>query len=154
MWSGRDEPRAAVRIGSRGRPPRVSSAELDPCCNPSGLQRPLERYLARLEVRADLALHALERVVHGLRVAPELGGDGLVRVAVEVERQHRALVGPGRTSSSVGSESPEAAGVDENETYWFSGECLLRVEVFTAVMICRVMHSSAKLRKLDSRSDL
>ena len=45
------------------------------------------------------------------------------------------------------------AGVDENDTYWFSGVCLLRVAVFTAVMICRVMHSSAKLRKLDSRSE-
>jgi hypothetical protein len=52
----------------------------------------------------------------------------------------------------VGSPSVALAGVCENETYWFSGECLLRVAVFTAVMICRVMHSSAKLRKLDSRS--
>ena len=40
----------------------------------------------------------------------------------------------------------------ENDTYWLSGVCLLRVAVFTAVMIWRVMHSSAKLRKLDSRS--
>src|SRR4051794_3432671 len=62
-------------------------------------------------------------------------------------------VGPGRISSSVGSESPAAAGVAENETYWFSGACLLRVDVFTAVMIWRVMQSSAKLRKLDSRSE-
>ena len=62
-------------------------------------------------------------------------------------------VGPGSISSSVGSPSPpDAAGVCENETYSFSGVCLLRVEVFTAVMIWRVMHSSAKLRKLDSRS--
>src|SRR3954449_4268513 len=61
--------------------------------------------------------------------------------------------GPGRTSSSVGSESPAAAGVAENDTYWLSGVCLLRVEVLTAVMIWWVMHSSAKLRKLDSRSD-
>jgi hypothetical protein len=53
----------------------------------------------------------------------------------------------------VGSPSPPAlAGVCENETYWLSGVCLLRVEVFTAVMIWRVMQSSAKLRKLDSRS--
>ena len=44
------------------------------------------------------------------------------------------------------------AGVAENETYWFSGVCLLRVAVLTAVMIWRVMQSSAKLRKLDSRS--
>ena len=38
------------------------------------------------------------------------------------------------------------AGVDENDTYWFSGVCLLRVAVLTAVMIWRVMQSSAKLR--------
>ena len=44
------------------------------------------------------------------------------------------------------------AGVLENDTYWLSGVCLLRVAVLTAVMIWRVMHSSAKLRKLDSRS--
>ena len=56
------------------------------------------------------------------------------------------------TSSSVGSPSAAVAGVAENDTYWFSGVCLLRVAVFTAVMICRVMQSSAKLRKLDSRS--
>ena len=63
-------------------------------------------------------------------------------------------VEPGITSSSVGSLSPlEPAGVAENETYWFSGVCLLRVAVFTAVMIWRVMHSSAKLRNDDSRSE-
>ena len=61
-------------------------------------------------------------------------------------------LGPGSTSSSVGSPSVAPAGVDENETYWFSGVCLLRVAVLTAVMIWRVMQSSAKLRKLDSRS--
>ena len=60
--------------------------------------------------------------------------------------------GPGSTSSSVGSPSSSAAGAVENDTYWLSGACLLRVAVFTAVMICRVMQSSAKLRKLDSRS--
>ena len=62
-------------------------------------------------------------------------------------------VEPAIVSSSVGSESPTApAGLLENDTYWFSGVCLLRVAVLTAVMIWRVMHSSAKLRKLDSRS--
>ena len=50
------------------------------------------------------------------------------------------------------SESPAAAGVWLKETYWLRGVCLLRVAVFTAVMIWRVMQSSAKLRKLDSRS--
>ncbi len=50
------------------------------------------------------------------------------------------------------SFSQTPAGVAENDTYWFSGVCLLRVAVFTAVMIWRVMQSSAKLRKLDSRS--
>ena len=56
------------------------------------------------------------------------------------------------TSSSVGSPSGALAGLALNETYWFSGVCLLRVAVLTAVMIWRVMQSSAKLRKLDSRS--
>ena len=63
-------------------------------------------------------------------------------------------VEPGITSSSVGSLSPLApAGVAENDTYWLSGVCLLRVAVFTAVMIWRVMQSSAKLRNDDSRSE-
>ena len=53
----------------------------------------------------------------------------------------------------MGSLSPiDPAGVLENETYWFRGVCLLRVAVLTAVMIWRVMQSSAKFRKLDSRS--
>ena len=33
-----------------------------------------------------------------------------------------------------------------NETYWFSGACLLRVAVLIAVMIWRVMQSSANER--------
>ena len=49
------------------------------------------------------------------------------------------------------SQTP-AAGVWEKLTYSLSGVCLLRVDVFTAVMIWRVMQSSAKFRKLDSRS--
>ena len=61
--------------------------------------------------------------------------------------------GPGMTSSSVGSPLRRAGRAwRENDTYWFSGVCLLRVAVLTAVMIWRVMQSSAKLRKLDSRS--
>ena len=52
----------------------------------------------------------------------------------------------------VSESGPAAAGVWLNETYWLSGVCLLRVAVLTAVMICRVMQSSAKPRKLDSRS--
>jgi len=43
-------------------------------------------------------------------------------------------------------------GVEEKETYWFRGVCLLRVAVFTAVMIWRGAAQLAKLRKLDSRS--
>src|SRR4051794_33010561 len=46
---------------------------------------------ARFEVSSDLALDALQRVVDRLSVAIEPAGDRLVRVAVEVERQHRAL---------------------------------------------------------------
>ena len=45
-------------------------------------------------------------------------------------------VEPGSTSAIVGSpSSPEAAGVWLNDTYEFSGVCLLRVAVLTAVMI-------------------
>src|SRR3954451_16739735 len=51
----------------------------------------LKQHVARLQVRAALALHALKGVVHGLRVAGEPLRDRLVRVPVEVERQHRAL---------------------------------------------------------------
>src|SRR3954454_21724590 len=43
------------------------------------------------EVRADLALDALQRVVDRLRVAPQPLADDLVGVAVEVERQHARL---------------------------------------------------------------
>jgi hypothetical protein len=39
------------------------------------------------------------------------------------------------------------AGLWLNDTYVFSGECLNRVAVLIAVMICRVTQSSAKLRK-------
>ena len=42
------------------------------------------------------------------------------------------------------------AGVWLNDTYVFSGECLNRVALLIAVMICRVTQSSAKLRKDDS----
>ena len=38
------------------------------------------------------------------------------------------------------------AGVWLNETYVFSGECLKRVAVLIAVMICRVTQSSANER--------
>ena len=62
------------------------------------------------------------------------------------------IVEPGSSSSSVGSLSLAPAGVEENDTYPLSGVCLLRVAVFTAVMIWRVMQSSAKLRNEDSRS--
>ena len=61
--------------------------------------------------------------------------------------------GPGRISSSVDSPSPAAVGVVAKLIDWFSGACLLRLAVLTAVIICRVMQSSAKLRKLDSRSE-
>src|SRR4051812_25748371 len=54
-------------------------------------RRALKQHVARLQVGANLALHPLERVVHGFRVAREPLGDRLVRVAVEVERQHGAL---------------------------------------------------------------
>ncbi len=61
-------------------------------------------------------------------------------------------VGPGITSSSVGSPSEALGRRARERDVLFSGVCLLRVAVLTAVMIWRVMQSSAKLRKLDSRS--
>ena len=55
--------------------------------------------------------------------------------------------GPGSASPSEHSPSESwPAGVWLNETYVLSGECLKRVAVLIAVMICRVTHSSAKLR--------
>ena len=50
------------------------------------------------------------------------------------------------------SPSPEAVGEVAKLIDWFSGACLFRLAVLTAVIICLVMQSSAKLRKLDSRS--
>ncbi len=56
-------------------------------------------------------------------------------------------LGPGSASPSVQSPSDSwPAGVWLNETYVLSGECLKRVAVLIAVMICRVTQSSAKLR--------
>src|SRR3954466_13630210 len=46
---------------------------------------------ARIEVRGDLALDTLERVVDRLRVAVQAAGDLLVGAAVQVQRQDRAL---------------------------------------------------------------
>jgi hypothetical protein len=63
------------------------------------------------------------------------------------------VVEPGSTSSSVGSESVGARRRGrERDSNAFSGVCLLRVAVLTAVMIWRVMQSSAKLRNELSRS--
>ncbi len=46
---------------------------------------------------------------------------------------------------SPGSSEPRTPLI---ETYWLSGWCFWRVAVLMAVMIWRVMHSSAKARKL------
>src|SRR5256885_12310752 len=46
---------------------------------------------ARVQVRGDLALHALERIVDRFGVAIQAAGDLLVGAAVQVERPNRAL---------------------------------------------------------------
>src|SRR5205085_11995754 len=62
--------------------------------------------------------------------------------------------GPGSASPSVHSPSDSCpAGVWLNDTYVLSGACLYRVAVLIAVMICRVTHSSAKLRNDVSLSE-
>src|SRR5439155_24591110 len=58
---------------------------------PSRARRASGRYGAGLQVRADLALHALEGVVHRLCVAGQPLADLLVGVAVQVQREHAAL---------------------------------------------------------------
>ena len=108
-------------------------------------RRRQSRTLRLRQVRAHLALHALQGVVDGLGVAVQALADLLVGAAVEVQREDAALelgqrgaqapdqrcssseeitwltgswtVGPGRTSSSVGSPSLALAGVWENDTY-------------------------------------
>src|SRR5919206_1035500 len=60
---------------------------LDYSNTPDGLQQ----HAARREVGSDLALDPLQRVVDGLRVAPDPLADVLVAVPVEVQRQHAGL---------------------------------------------------------------
>ncbi len=112
-----------------------------------------------------------------LEIAADALADLLVGAAVEVQRQDARLElgqrgrqaarrarassseemtwlhgvvhrGPGITSSRVGSPLERARGRAARTTRSrLSGVCLLRVAVLTAVMIWRVMQSSAKLRK-------
>src|SRR4051812_19251032 len=56
-----------------------------------GMRARLERDGPRGEVRPDLALDALQGIVHRLAVAAEPLPDGGVGVAVEIERQHARL---------------------------------------------------------------
>ena len=55
---------------------------------------------------------------------------------------------PARTSSSVCSESSSYIGL-LSETYEFSGMCFCLVAVLMAVIICLVIHNSAKALKDD-----
>ena len=52
------------------------------------------------------------------------------------------------TSASVRVSYSELAGVWLKLMYVLSGRCFCREAVLMAVMICRVTHNSAKLRKL------
>jgi len=134
----------------------------------------------RLEVPADLALHTLERIVDRLAIATQALSDFLVRAAVEVQRQHARLkVGercrdasyeraqtlgaddlidrvmyddPGIISSSVGSLSPDEPRRAREGEVLVKRRVLVTGRRLHGREIWRVMQSSAKLRKLDSRS--
>src|SRR3954452_18263199 len=56
-----------------------------------GTGAPLQHDVAGVQVRADLALDALEGVVDGLAVAAELLADGRVRAPIQVQREHARL---------------------------------------------------------------
>src|SRR5829696_3590960 len=64
------------------------------------------------EVRHDLALHALQRVVDGLRVAADPLADLLVATPVEVERQHPGLE-LGEGGRQAADERPQLLGGDD-----------------------------------------
>src|ERR1700744_2588198 len=108
--------------GSESRPttlpsPRTTGASCSTTCwrtwNAATSGRS-DRDLPRREVGADLALHPLQGVVDGLRVAFETLGNLLVGVAVEVERQHPDLEireDPGDTRQA-GDEALQLFGRD------------------------------------------
>src|SRR4051794_6079027 len=72
----------------------------------------LEQDVARAKVRADLALHALERVVDRLRVAREALADGLVAAAVEAEGQDPRLE-LGERRGEAAHERAQLLGADD-----------------------------------------
>src|SRR5215212_9214977 len=65
-------------------PPMASSARMMTMISQVGTAASLQHDVARLQMGADLALDALQRVVHGLAVALEPLTDSRVGVAVEV----------------------------------------------------------------------
>ena len=136
---------------------------------------------ARGEVLADLALDALERVVDGLRIAVDELADLLVGAALEIQREHAALErrqagaeAADERRELLGGDDPARRIVDRRagqriaerevgavvvagrrvaeESAPLSGWCLCRVAVLMAVMIWRVMQSSANERNVVSLS--
>src|SRR5215218_6925910 len=79
-----------MRIG-RASPTRIGHLPAPGLMPGLGWTFVLEQHFARAQMRADLALYALQSVIHGLRVALEALRDRLVAVPVEVEREDRAL---------------------------------------------------------------
>src|SRR4051794_13086452 len=114
------------RRRARGRTAASRRATSAPDLNPrSGWNS------ARIEVCGNLALHALECVVDGLRVAVEAPGDLLVRAAVEVQGQDRALE-LGEGARQAADEAVELLGGDDLDRGVVNGrpwedvlECLL-----------------------------
>src|SRR5262249_9087031 len=84
-----------ARAAPRPLPIRGESGTLFPQASRSGERagrgQALLEYLALLAVRDDLSLHALQRVVDGLRVAAQVRGHLLVGRALEVQAKRVRL---------------------------------------------------------------
>src|SRR4029450_2344421 len=72
----------------------------------------LGHHLARVLVRDDLALHALEGVVDRLRVAAEVLGHLLVRAALEIQPE-RLRLERGQAAAETEDEALELLGRDD-----------------------------------------
>src|SRR3954452_23174338 len=93
-------------------PPMASSSRTTRMMTQSGTATPLQHDVARAQVRADLALDALERVVDRLAVAVELLADRRVGVPVEVQREHARLQ-LGEHGRQAGDQGAQLLGGDD-----------------------------------------
>src|SRR5689334_10420935 len=85
--------RERLSCARRARNPAIASTArtIRTMTNQCGTTAPLQHDVACAQVRPDLALDALERIVDGLAVAADLLPDGGVGVPVEVQREHARL---------------------------------------------------------------